>query len=75
MMCDRQGCTKDARWQVYACYDPYVGEPVDGLPVGHPLVARYSMPMTRTCSDHLTWELGRDAAARGSTMQWVVTPV
>jgi hypothetical protein len=68
MMCDRQGCTKDARWQVYACYDAEMDS-------AHPRVARYPNPMTRACGDHLTWELGRDAAARGSTMQWVVKPV
>lgn len=65
--CAHDGCDKQARWLVYAAHDE------DALAV-HPTVGRYPAPMAKTCGDHLTWELGRDAASFASTMQWVVKP-
>ena len=65
--CYHDGCDRTARWSVYAAYD------ADPSAV-NPTVTRYPMPMVEVCNDHLTWELGRDAASSGSTGQWVVKP-
>ena len=67
--CDREGCDRPARWLAYAAYA------IESNDIEHTLLARYPMPMVRACSgEHLTWELGRDAATHGSTAQWLVTP-
>lgn len=54
-------------WEVFAAYD-------SDLPTAHPLVARYPAPQRRVCGDpnHLAEALLQDAAAPGSTMQWLV---
>jgi len=67
MMCEHEGCVNQARWLVFAAYYENALAP-------HPTVTQYPAPMVKTCGDHLTWELGRDAANIGSTRRWVVTP-
>ena len=68
MTCDHEGCEATARWAVYVVANL-------SSPTFAPMAAMRPEPLIRVCGDHLTWELGRDAASVGSTQQWVVKPV
>lgn len=73
--CDRAGCDRPAYWLAYAAYETGIEYSSEVTAPTHPITARYPMPMVRACSgEHLTWELGRDAASATSTRMWVVTP-
>lgn len=62
-----RGCLRRPEWEVFAAYD----EQTHNDPA-HPRLARYPGAMFVTCGPHLTSLLRADAAAEGSTMQWVV---
>lgn len=65
--CD--GCELDAEWLIYAAYD----EEAINIRV-HPLVARYPLPMKRSCNHHISGMLTEDSEHLTTTMQWIVKP-
>lgn len=65
-------CLRTPEWEVFAAYDQQTHSHVDPA---HPLVARYPGAMFVTCGPHLTSLIRADAAAPGSTEQWVVRRV
>lgn len=65
--CD--GCELDAEWLIYAAYE----EEAINLKV-HPLVARYPLPMKKSCNFHVASLLTDDSEKPATTRQWLVRP-
>lgn len=63
-----RGCLAPPEWEVYAAYDLPADHNV------HPGLARYPGAMFVACGLHLPILIRADAAAEGSTNQWVVKP-
>lgn len=69
-ICDKEICSKEAMWIVYAAYD------LDTRSAAvHPNLARYPAPMIRACSSHVIDLMQDDARKGASTKQWVVKPI
>jgi len=66
MLCDQTDCHARATLRAYASYNADEGQN------GHPLHARYPMPMIRACPSHLGQLMHDDTDKPGSTRQWLV---
>jgi hypothetical protein len=62
------GCDECGAPAVFVAYASYEVNPA----ATHALLARYPMPMIRSCAEHIGGQLLADTAAFGATRTWVV---